>query len=342
MKPVSNPPNPWSSKHVEWLGLPPEESRVQLFEEEARSILSENDSPDVPFRWSLNAYRGCFHGCAYCYARPLHQYLDWGAGTDFERKIVVKTNAPQLLAKQFEKKSWQGETIALSGATDCYQPLEACYGLTRSCLEVCLRYRNPVGIITKGVLVRRDVDLLSELAAAGAISCVFMSIPFAESDTSRAIEPSVALPEARFDALADLSAAGVPTGIAIAPVIPALNDQDIPDLLRRARSAGASRAFMILLRLPGEVKAVFEERLRAEFPGRADHVLAALMDSRAGKLNESATGMRMKGTGPRWQATEALFSSYCRKLGLNAGGEEVIASSPFRRPDPQGQLFSSR
>jgi DNA repair photolyase len=247
---VSNPPNPWEASHAEWLGEPPE-AELEVFEEEARSILAENESPDVGFRWSLNPYRGCFHACAYCYARPSHQYLGFGAGTDFERKIVVKTNAPELFRETLLRPSWRAETIALSGNTDCYQPLEAVYGLTRRCLEICAEFRNPVGIITKGALVRRDVDLLAKMARETRV-WVSLSIPFSDDRTGRAIEPNASLPSQRFETLRILSSAGIPTGIGIAPVIPGLNDSDIPRLLERAREAGARSAFLTLLRLPAE------------------------------------------------------------------------------------------
>ena len=175
-----------------------------MFEEDARSIVAENQSPDIPFRWSLNPYRGCFHGCAYCYARPTHQYLGFGAGTDFERRIVVKRNAAALLRQRLARASWRGEHLVFSGVTDCYQPLEASYGLTRACLEVCAEFRQPVGIITKGALVERDVDLLAGLAAHGAAT-VFVSVPFFEAEDSRRIEPFVALPERRLRALRTLA-----------------------------------------------------------------------------------------------------------------------------------------
>jgi DNA repair photolyase len=244
-RPVSNPPNPWDSLHAEWLGEPPA-AELQVFEEEARSIIAENDSPDVGFRFSVNPYRGCFHACAYCYARPTHQYLGWGAGTDFDRKIVAKTNAPELLRRELARRSWRGDTLVFSGVTDCYQPLEAVYGLTRRCLETCLEFRNPVGVVTKGALVRRDADLLGALARE-ADATVYVSIPFADAETARAVEPNVAAPDQRLEAIAALSAAGVPTGVAVAPVIPGLTDSDIPRILARARAAGATKAFLTLL-----------------------------------------------------------------------------------------------
>jgi DNA repair photolyase len=263
----------------------------------------------------VNPYRGCFHGCAYCYARPTHEWLGFGAGTDFERRIVVKTNAPELLARAFARPRWRGETVAFSGVTDCYQPLEASYGLTRRCLEVALAARNPVGVITKGALVERDADLLAQLAR-GPGARVFLSIPFADDEDSRKIEPWAAAPSRRFAALERLASAGVPAGVGIAPAIPGLNDHQIPAILQRAKAAGAQRAFLILLRLPGSVGPVFEARLREAFPARADKVLHAIEELRGGRRNDPRFGSRMRGSGPRWDAIETLFRVTCRRLGL--------------------------
>jgi len=336
VRPVSNPPNPWESVHAEWLGEPPE-AKLEIFEEHARSIIAENDSPDVGFRFSVNPYRGCFHACSYCYARPSHQYLGFGAGTDFERKIVVKVNAPELLRRELARRSWEGETIVFSGNTDCYQPLEASYGLTRRCLEACAEVANPVAIITKGALVRRDVDLLARMARETSVS-VTLSIAFADDGTSRRLEPGTSPPSQRFETLRILSEAGVRAGISIAPIIPGLNDSDMAELLERAKAAGARFAFQTLLRLPAEVLPVFEERLGAAFPGRARKVLHAIEDVRGGKRNESAFGKRMRGTGPRWDAIKALFEAQCRRLGFNAR-EDSDPPSGFRRPGAQADLF---
>ena len=339
MRPVSNPPNPWQTVHAEYLGEPPE-AELELYEEHARSIISENDSPDVGFRFSVNPYRGCFHSCGYCYARPTHQYLDWGAGTDFERKIVVKVNAPELLRRELSKPSWKGDTIVFSGVTDCYQPAEAVYGVTRKCLEICAEFRNPVGIVTKGALIRRDLDVLGVLAReAGATA--YVSIPFADDAIARALEPNVGPPWQRFDTLAALSQAGVSTGVAIAPVIPGLSDSHIPKILARAHEAGARKAFITLLRLPAEVLPVFEDRLARAFPDRAAHVWSSIEQVRGGKRNESRFGARMEGRGPRWAAIETLFDVECRRLGFNAEDDRP-RTSRFRRPRPaQGSLFET-
>jgi DNA repair photolyase len=296
---------------------------LEVFEEDARSVVATNDSPDIPFNYSVNPYRGCYHGCAYCYARPTHQYLGWGAGTDFERKIVVKRNAPALLRKFLARPKWTGDLLAFSGVTDCYQPLEASYELTRGCLQACVEFNNPVGVITKGPLVARDVDLLAELERRAGAS-VTISIPFIDEAMARRIEPSVARPEKRFEALAALSAAGIRTGVAVAPVIPGLNDSQIPQILARARECGARHAFLTLLRLPAEVLPVFDARLREAEPLRHAHVLSAIRDVRRGKLNDSEFGQRMDGQGPRWQAIEQLFELHARRLGFN--------TDPPRRP----------
>ena len=336
-RPVSNPPNPWSSTHVEWLGEPPT-AALTVLEERARSILSENDSPDLGFRFSLNPYRGCLHACAYCYARPTHQYLGLGAGTDFDRTIVVKTNAAELLRRELGRRSWRGERIAFSGNTDCYQPLEASYGLTHACLEACLEVRNPVSVITKNALVVRDAALLGKLAGEAA-SRVTLSIPFASDEDARKMEPWASRPSLRFDAIRALVEAGVPVGVGVAPVIPGLNDSQLPEVLERARAAGATRAFLAMLRLPAEVRPVFEERLEAEYPARAAKVRAQIRELRGGSMSSSAFGERMRGNGPRWALVESLFETTCRRLGLATGEEPVDENVTFRRAPAQGSLF---
>ncbi len=327
-RPVANPPNPWLSTHVEYLGEPPP-AALEVFEEDARSVVATNDSPDLPFNYSVNPYRGCYHGCAYCYARPTHQYLGWGAGTDFERKIVVKRNAPALLREFLARPKWTGELLAFSGVTDCYQPLEASYQLTRGCLEACVDFANPVGIITKGPLVARDVDVLSALARRASVR-VTISVPFADDDMGRRIEPYVARASRRFEAMAALSAAGIRTGVSISPVIPGLNDSQIPQVLARARECGATMAFMTLLRLPAEVLPVFTDRLREAEPLRFGHVLSAIRDVRGGGLSRSDFGARMTGHGPRWQAIEQLFRTHARRLGFEADPPRLPSAATMR------------
>jgi DNA repair photolyase len=330
-RPVQNPPNPWSSTQVEWLEEPPN-ATLQIFEEQAKSILSENDSPDLPFRYSVNPYRGCIHACAYCYARPSHQYLGFGAGTDFDRKIVVKTNAAELLREAFMRPSWKGENIVFSGNTDCYQALEANYEITRRCLDVCLAFQNPISIITKSRLVARDAPLLAELSRRATVM-VFLSIPFARDEDSLKIEPWAAKTSARFSAMRILADAGIPVGIAIAPIIPGLNDPDVPELLERAKEAGATVAFSQPLRLAAEVLPVFEERLQEAYPLRVNKVKNAVLEMRGGKMNESAFGSRFSGKGPRWTMIEQLFDAQCARLGLNKERISSDVLSTFRRPE---------
>lgn len=331
--PISNPPSPWHSTTVEWLGeVPP--ARLQVFEDRSKSILSSNDSPDIPFRWSVNPYRGCMHGCSYCYARPTHQYLDWGAGTDFDRKIAVKMNAAGLLTRAFERRSWRGELVVFSGVTDCYQPLEATYGLTRQCLEVCVAYRNPVGIVTKGALVERDLDLLEELHRHAWVQ-VSMSIPFWDPDAARRVEPLAPPPRRRMRVLKRLADRGIPVQVNISPIIPGLTDQDIPTLLKAARDAGATSAGHILVRLPREVAPVFRERMRRDFPLRAGRILSAIEQCRDGRQNDPRFGHRMRGQGARWAAIESVFETWRKRLGYRPSPSPP-AVSPFRRPPARG------
>jgi DNA repair photolyase len=311
---ISNPPNPWATTEVEYLEGAPE-VRLEVFEDHSRQILSKNDSPDVGFTWSVNPYRGCFHACAYCYARPTHEYLSMGAGTDFDRKIVVKPRAAALLRTAFGKKSWRGETVVFSGVTDCYQPLEASYRLTRACLEVCVEHANPVGIITKSALVERDVDVLCALARV-ASAHVTVSIPFWDPERARAIEPYVPTPARRLRIIETLARAGLSVGVNVAPIIPGLNDQDIPKILTAAREAGATRAGTVLLRLPGSVKAVFEERLRATLPLSAERVLHRIRETRGGQLYDGRFGIRGRGEGQYAEMIRSLFQTTATRLGF--------------------------
>jgi len=336
-RPVSNPPNPWLSQHTEWLDEPPV-AELQVFEEEAKSVLAENKSPDLGFRWSLNPYRGCYHACAYCYARPSHQYLGFGAGTDFDRKLVVKVNAPEALERELARRSWKRELVVFSGNTDCYQPLEASYTLTRRCLEVMLAHRNPIGMITKGALVRRDIDVLAKLAERSLVH-VSITIPFAQDEIGRKLEPGASSPSKRFETLRALSEAGIPTGIAISPMIPGLNESDIPELLERAKAAGATSAFMTLLRLSAEVLPVFRERLSETMPGRAKKIESAIRDMRAGRMNDSNFGSRMSGSGARWEMVERLFAVQCKRVGLDAREREDAKSASSRPSVQQRTLF---
>jgi DNA repair photolyase len=340
MRYVENPPNPWLSHTVEWIGEPPE-ARVEVFEEtETRHVITHNDSPDVGFDYSVNCYRGCAHACSYCFSRPTHEYLGYGAGTDFERKIVAKVRAPELLRRELMARSWRGQPLVFSFTSDPYVPLEAHYELTRRCLEVCLEFRNPVGIVTKSALIRRDIDLLRRLSEQASVN-VFFTIPFNDYATARALEPFAPSPDARFKAMKELAANGIEVGLGLAPVIPGLST-DIPQLLKRAREAGATRAFMTMLRLPGSVAPYFEQRLRENLPTKADRVLNRIREARDGRLNSSEFGRRMRGSGSYWQALEDLFRLHSKRLGFNqetAGSYQGQARRTFRRPSAQATLF---
>ena len=340
MRPIDNPPNPFESVEREWLEEPPA-VRLEVYEDRSRSILSENDSPDLSFRWSVNPYRGCLHACIYCYARPTHEYLGFGAGTDFESRIVVKPEAPALLRAAFLRPAWRGERVVFSGNTDCYQPLEAVWRLTRGCLEVCAEFRNPVGIITKSPLVRRDIDVLLQLHERASVRVSF-SIPFADDATGRALEPQAPRATRRFEALRAVSSAGIPTGVSVSPLIPGLNDDDIPSILERARDAGATWASSMLVRLPGNVRGVFLERLKAALPERAQRVENRIREVRGGALYDSRYFERRKGHGVYWEMIEAQWRLHTRRLGLRQ--EEIGVPEPpttFRRPGAavQASLF---
>jgi DNA repair photolyase len=278
-----------------------------------------------------------------CYARPGHEYLSFGAGTDFDRKIVVKPRAPELLREAFDKPSWQGDLVMFSGVTDCYQPLEASYRLTRRCLEVCAEYRNPVGIITKAPLIERDIDVLVKLHEVARVT-VSISVPFWDPEHARAIEPFVATPQRRIKAIERLAQAGLDVGVNVAPVVPGLGDADIAEILHAAAAAGARRAAFIFLRLPGPVAPVFEERVRANLPLRAERILSRVREARGGKLNDPRFGKRMEGEGPYAESAYALFEKTCKKLGLNERGmgnaednAPRVEPTTFRRPPKAGE-----
>lgn len=335
---VANPPNPWLTHSVEWIGEPPE-VKLEVFEEsETRRIITHNDSPDVGFDYTVNCYRGCIHGCTYCFSRPTHEYLGYGAGTDFDRKIIAKVKAPELLRRELMKNSWKGDEIVFSFTSDPYIPLEAHYKLTRQCLEVCAEFRQPIGIITKSALIRRDIDVLKVLATEARLG-VFFTIPFTDVATARAVEPFAPLPEARFHAMSDLADAGIRVGIGIAPVIPGLST-DLPVLLKRAKEAGATMAFINMLRLPGSVAPYFQERLREKLPTKADRVINRILEARDGKMNSSVFGERMHGKGEYWAAIERLFKIHSTRLGFNKTEKRVPrGETTFRRPTAQANLF---
>jgi DNA repair photolyase len=338
-RPTSNPANRFAKSTVtydEGDGPPP--SSITILEDHSRSILSHNDSPDLGFRWSANPYRGCIHACAFCYARPSHEYLDLGAGTDFDTKIVIKRKAAELLREAFDKPSWKGELVMLSGVTDCYQPIERDLKLTRQMLEVCLEYRNPVAIISKSSLVERDVDLIAELAReAGAHLSV--SLTWVDAELARAIEPWAPSPERRLKVIETFAKAGVPVGIMCAPIIPGLNDDQLIRVLEAARDAGATSAGWALLRLPGVVKQVFEERVRVALPLAADKIMHRIRETRGGeKLYDPRFHIRGRGEGVYAQTIAALFDTTVRRLGFNDRDAERDFPSRFCRPPKGGQL----
>ncbi len=330
MRRLENPPNPYASSHTEWLGPPPK-VRVEVYVDESKSILSKNDSPDLPFRWSVNPYRGCQHACSYCYARPTHEYLGMGAGSDFETRIIVKPNAAELLAAAFAKRTWKREAVMFSGVTDCYQPLEAVWHLTRQCLEVCRDFRNPLSIVTKSYLIVRDAALLADLHRRASVR-VYVSIPFARDEIARKIEPFTPTPARRFEALRILHEAGVPVGVMVSPIIPGLNDRDIPEILERAADCGVSSACYTALRLPGSVRDVFLTRLRRELPDAAKRIESRIRDMRGGRLSESRFGCRMSGSGPYWDGISQLFETSARRLKLDTGYSERLKA---RRSAPR-------
>lgn len=335
----SNPENPFD-RHVlhHEPGLAPR-AALTVGADASRNVLTQNHSPDIGFDFTVNPYRGCYHGCAYCYARPTHEQLGLGAGTDFERKLTVKPQAPALLRKAFLSPRWKGDLVLFSGVTDCYQPLEAEHRLTRGCLEVCWAFRNPVGIVTKAPLVERDLDLLASLHQVTHLS-VSISIPVWDPDRARAVEPYVALPERRMRTVERLAAAGLDVGINVAPFLPGLTEHDLDTLLHRAADAGATRAWTTMLRLPGSVKEVFASRLRERLPLTAEKTLARIRDARGGGLNDPRFHSRFRGTGPYADSVARMFRGLVKKHGLDGPPRaRPVQPTPFRRPQAQLSLL---
>jgi DNA repair photolyase len=333
---IANPPNPWASTEVEYLEEIPT-AKTEVWADASKEIIAKNDSPDLGFTYSVNPYRGCGHACAYCYARPSHEYLSFGAGTDFDTKIVAKLRAPELLKAAFEKPSWKGDGLMFSGVTDCFQPLEASLKLTRGCLEVCAQYKNPVWIVTKAPLIERDIDVLQQLARDAFVS-VAISVPIWDQDLARAIEPGVATPRRRIQAISTLAKAGIPVGVMVAPIIPAVSDEGVAEVLEAAAAAGAKYAGYVLLRLPGSVKEVFEKRVRAALPLRAEKILHRIRETREGKLYDSRWGVRGRGTGKYADAIEGVFEATVRKLGLNQEQRHQEPRTFTRPPKVTSQL----
>ena len=327
-------------EHLEWdqeylAGL--DDRPVEYLADASRSIVSRNDSPDVPFRYSLNPYRGCQHGCSYCYARNSHEYLGLNAGLDFETKIVVKHDAAELFREFLSNDAWVPEEVVFSGVTDCYQPAERQFRLTRQCLEVALECRLPVGIVTKNALVIRDLDVLRELAALRLVH-VNVSVTTLDAELARVMEPRTSTPAARLRAMQTLSEAGVPTRVLLAPIIPGLNDAEIPALLAAAQAAGARSAAYVLLRLPLTVEPVFREWLHRTQPLKAQKIEGLIQATRGGQWSDSAWGKRMVGGGPIAEQIRDLFRVFAQKHELN-GALPPHDFSLFRHfPPASGQL----
>jgi DNA repair photolyase len=304
----------------------------------SRSIINRNDSPDIGFDVSINPYRGCSHGCVYCYARPMHEYLGFSAGLDFESRILVKENAPELLRKELSSPRWNPQVIAMSVATDCYQPVEKKLQLTRRCLEVIVEFRNPVAVVTKNHLVTRDIDLLSELAHYDA-AVVMASLTTLDDDLRRVMEPRTSRPARRLAAIEALAQADVPVGVMVAPVIPGLTDHEIPALLSAAAEAGASFAAYTPVRLPYAVAPLFEDWLERHFPERKEKVLNRIRLMRRGKLNDPRFGTRMRGEGIFAEQIGQLFSISCRRAGIRERRSPKLSTAAYRRAGPQPTLF---
>ena len=304
----------------------------------SRSIIAHNQSPDVGFDASVNPYRGCEHGCSYCYARPFHEYLGFSAGLDFETRIVVKEDAPELLRRELASPRWQPQVLALSGVTDPYQPVERRLGITRGCLAVLSEFRNPVQIVTKNHLVTRDADHLAELARHRA-AAVSISVTTLDADLARHLEPRASHPRRRLAAIERLAAAGVPVGVLVAPIIPALNDHEIPAILDAAAAAGATFAGWVVLRLPHGVVDLFSEWLDRHFPERKAKILNRVAELRGGRLNEARFGVRMEGRGVFAEQIRSLVHLGRRKAGLDRQPPE-LSTAAFRRPREQLRLFS--
>jgi len=341
----SNPENRYEQIHVElerdedWALDEDELARERrpptlFYRDASRSALAENDSPDVGFRYSINPYRGCEHGCIYCYARPTHEYLSFSAGLDFERRIMVKLDAPELLRQTFQSPRWKPDVVALSGNTDCYQPVERRLCITRRCLEVFREFLNPVGIVTKSALVMRDVDLLADLARHG-VARAMVSITTLDPQLARRMEPRAARPDRRLEAIRALSSAGVPTGVMVAPVVPGLNDEEIPRILQAAADAGACTAGWVLLRLPKPVDALFADWLAQHYPDRRERILGRIRECRDGRMSDVRFGHRMRGEGVYAEQLAALFRTAVRRYGLD---QQLPAPNlaAFRRPPKSG------
>jgi DNA repair photolyase len=312
--------------------------QTQFFNDDTKSIMSKNDSPDLGFGVSINPYRGCEHGCIYCYARPTHEYLGFSAGLDFETKIMVKRNAAKLLEQEFSKKSWVPQVIMFSGNTDCYQPVERKLNITRQCLEVFLKFRNPLGMITKNALIQKDIPILKELAELNLVS-VTVSITTLNRELSRNLEPRTSVPKKRLETIYKLASAGIPTGVNAAPIIPGLNDEEIPAILKAASENGAKYAGHVMVRLPYSVKELFTDWITRNYPEKASRIINRIHEIRNGQLNNAEWGKRFSGEGVYADHVHDLFEKLCNKLGLNKERRR-LRTDLFRKITPgQEELF---
>lgn len=339
---ADNPPNRFIPLYREVMDGWTEEGdpapRTRFFRDDPKSIFSTNDSPDIPFDISLNPYRGCEHGCIYCYARPTHEYLELSAGLDFESKIFIKEDAPELVRRELSSPRWVPKWVSISGVTDAYQPIERRLQLTRRCLQVFAEFRNPIGIVTKNALVARDVDLLADLARFQA-AAVYISITTLDNELARNMEPRASAPEARLRAVRELSDAGVPVGVLVAPIIPGLNDHEAPMILESAAAAGARFASYVTLRLPFGVKDLFANWLDLHYPQRKERVLGRLFAARGGKANDPRFGTRMRGEGEWADLFSEMFSLHRKRVGMSDHRLELSTAHFTNGRLKQGTLF---
>ncbi len=325
-----NPAGRFERLEIESLEPMPAKVPTQFLRDASRTVIARNESPDVGFDASINPYRGCEHGCAYCYARPTHEYLGFSAGLDFETRIMVKEDAAELLERELAAPAWRPQVLGVSGVTDPYQPVERRLRITRRCLEVLARCRNPVAMVTKNALVTRDADLLVELARHEAV-VVWISLTTLDVELARRLEPRCSAPPARLEAMSQLAERGIPVGALVAPVIPALNDHEIPDLLAAAAAAGAAHCRYVMLRLPGAVAGIFTAWLEEHVPDRREKILSRIRDLRGGRLNDTRFGKRGRGEGVFARQIRDLFLTAARRSGLETRAVELSTAS-FRRP----------
>lgn len=330
----SNPTNRFESiileRDADWDPAQDPAPTTHFLRDASQSVITYNDSPDIPFHASINPYRGCEHGCSYCYARNFHEFLGFSAGLDFETQIMIKEDAPRLLRKELASRAWKPQMLAMSGVTDCYQPVERRLQITRKCLAVLTEFRNPVSIVTKNHLVTRDIDLLRELARFGAAQ-VHLSINSLDPELARKLEPRASSPRHRLAAVEELAGAGIPVGVIVAPIIPALNDHEILAVLREAKRAGAGWAGMQVLRLPLNVAPIFEDWLSRCFPLKKEKVLGRIRTLRGGKLNDARFGRRHMGEGIFADQISQMFQVARHTVGIPEDGPELSVAA-FRRP----------